>query len=333
LIYLVDASVYVFRAYHSLPPDMVDRDGNPGHAVFGFARMLGDLLERARPKYIAVAFDRSLMKCFRNRIYPAYKAHREPPPADLEFQFDRCIELCACLGVTALSSCDYEADDIIGTLVTAFRRNGMRSTVITRDKDLTQLIREGDVYWDFGRAPYSYHDIERHFGVAPERFADYLALTGDSVDNIPGVPGIGPKTAAALMKEFASLEEIYGDLGRVSALKVRGAVGLGERLRQHQDAAFMARQLTSIACDMPLEMEAEGVRRRLPDLAAVSRFYDVQGFGPFLRRQAERLVQLDEQALAVPTPITAREAVRPAAAPPSPSHNPAPHQYSLALAT
>ena len=319
MIYLIDASVYVFRAYHSLPPDMVDRDGNPGHAVFGFARMLGDLLERARPKYIAVAFDRSLMKGFRNRIYPAYKAHREPPPADLEFQFDRCMELCACLGVTALSSHDYEADDIIGTLVATFRRDGVRSTVITRDKDLAQLIREGDVYWDFGGPPYSYHDIARRFGVAPERFADYLALTGDSVDNIPGVPGVGPKTAALLMKEFASLDELYGDLERVAAIKMRGADALGERLRQHREAVYMARQLTSIACDVPLEMEAHGVRRRAPDLAALEAFYNVQRFGPFLRKQGERLAQL---------PI---ETVSPAAAPPSRSHSPGPLQFPLAF--
>ena len=136
MIYLIDASVYVFRAYHSLPSDMVDRDGNPAHAVFGFARMLGDLIERARPRHIAVAFDKSLMTCFRNRIYPAYKAHRDPPPAALQFQFLRCAELCACLGVTALSSEEYEADDIIGTLVSTFRREGVRSTVITRNARL-----------------------------------------------------------------------------------------------------------------------------------------------------------------------------------------------------
>jgi 5'-3' exonuclease len=292
LIYLVDASVYVFRAYHSLPADMVDRDGNSAHAVFGFARMLGDLIERARPRHIAVAFDKSLMTCFRNRIYPAYKAHRDPPPADLQFQFLRCAELCACLGVTALSSEEYEADDIIGTLVSTFRREGVRSTVITRDKDLAQLIREGDVYWDFGRDPFSYHDIERHFGVVPERFADYLALMGDAVDNIPGIPGVGPKTAAALMKEFASLDELYGDLERVPGLKMRGAVALGERLRQHREAAYLARQLTEIECNVPLGLGTEGVRRRLPDLAALSSFYDHQGFGPFLRKQGERLAQL-----------------------------------------
>ena len=293
MIYLVDASVYIFRAYHALPPDMVDRDGNPAHAVFGFARMMGDLIERARPKYIAVAFDKSLMKCFRNRIYPGYKAHRDPPPADLEFQFGRCMELCRCLGITALASTEYEADDIIGTLVTTMRREGVRSTVITRDKDLSQLIREGDVYWDFGgRGPFGYHDMERQFGVVPERFADYLALTGDTVDNIPGIPGIGPKTAAALMKEFASLDHLYADLERVVTLKLRGAAALGARLREHREAAFLARQLTGIMCEVPLEIGTDALRRRVPDVPALASFYDNQGFGPFLRRQGERLAQL-----------------------------------------
>ena len=294
MIYLIDASVYVFRAYHSLPPDMVDRDGNPAHAVFGFARMLGDLIERARPKYMAVAFDhRSVEKCFRNRIYPAYKAHRDPAPADLQYQLGRCMELCRCLGVAALSSEEYEADDIIGTLVTVFRRDGVRAMVVSRDKDLAQLIREGDAYWDFGsRNPYSYHDIQRHYGVAPERFADYLALTGDSVDNIPGIPGVGPKTARALMQEFASLDELYGDLERVNGMKMRGAEALGERLREHREAVYRARQLTAIMCQVPLGVGTDGVRRRLPDLAALASFYDVQQFGPFLRKQGERLAQL-----------------------------------------
>ena len=294
MIYLIDAAVYVFRAYHSLPPDMIDRNGNPAHAVFGFARMLGDVIERARPKYMAVAFDhRSVAKCFRNRIYPAYKAHRDPAPADLRYQLERCMELCRCLGVAALWSDEYEADDIIGTLVTAFRREGVRSMVISRDKDLAQLIREGDAYWDFGsRNPYSYHDILRHYGVAPERFADYLALTGDTVDNIPGIPGVGPKTAKLLMQEFASVDELYGDLERVSGMKMRGAEALSERLREHREAAYLARQLTAIACDVPLGLGTDGVRRRLPDLAALASFYDVQQFGPFLRKQGERLAQL-----------------------------------------
>jgi 5'-3' exonuclease len=276
-----------------MPPEMVDREGNPVHALFGFARVLGDLIERARPRYIAVAFDQSLTRCFRNIIYPAYKANRDPPPADLQLQMERCRELCNLLGVAAFASPEYEADDIIGTLMHAMRRQGVRATVITRDKDLAQLIGDGDVYWDFGgRDPCGYHQMEARFGVAPERFADYLALTGDAVDNIKGVPGIGPKTASMLMKHFASLDEIYSDLERVAELKMRGAAAIGARLREHREAAYLARQLTGIACDMPLEVGEDGLRRRLPDVAALNTFYDLQGFGPMLRRQSERLAQL-----------------------------------------
>jgi 5'-3' exonuclease len=119
--------------------------------------------------------------------------------------------------------------------------------------------------------------------------ADFLALTGDSVDNIPGVPGVGPKTAAALLAVFASLEEIYDGLDRIGGLPIRGAGKLAEKLRAHRDAAYLARQLTVIACDMPLEFSLESLRRRKPDLAALGAFYDRHKFGPALRRQAERL--------------------------------------------
>jgi 5'-3' exonuclease len=115
---------------------------------------------------------------------------------------------------------------------------------------------------------------------------------GDAVDNIKGVPGIGPKTASMLMKHFTSLDEIYADLDRVSQLKMRGAAAVGARLREHREAAYLARQLTCIACDMPLELGEESLRRRLPDMSALSAFYDAQGFGPMLRKQGERLSQL-----------------------------------------
>src|ERR1700726_2329128 len=201
LIFLVDASVYVFRAWHSVLPQMCDRDGNPAHAVFGFARFLGDLIERVRPTYMAVAFDQRRAGSYRNRIYPAYKANRERAPADLALQFEHCREVCRRLGLAGFVEPDYEADDIIGTLAALVREEGVASAFITRDKDLAQLVRDGDLFWDYGaREQFGYRDIERYYGVAPERFADYLALTGDCVDNIPGVPGIGPRTAAALMK-------------------------------------------------------------------------------------------------------------------------------------
>jgi 5'-3' exonuclease len=293
LIFLVDASVYVFRAYHSMLPDMVDRDGNPVHAVFGFARFLGDLIERIRPRYIAVAFDQRAAINYRSRLYPAYKANRERAPIDLVMQFEHCRELCRHLGIAAFVNPEYEADDIIGTLAWLMREEGVRSAFITRDKDLAQLVRSGDVYWDFGaRQQWGYHDIERYFGVKPERFADYLALTGDESDNIPGVPGIGHKTAASLMKAFDSLEELYADLSRVAGLKLRGARTVSEKLREHRESVFLARKLTQITCNMQLGVAVEDLRRRRPDAPALTDLYDRLGFGPFLRRQSERLAQL-----------------------------------------
>lgn len=294
MIYLVDASVYVFRAYYSMPPDMLDREGRPVHAVFGFARFLGDLIERASPAYLAIAFDRSLTTSFRNRIYPAYKANREPAPPDLDWQFECCREFCEHLGLRQFSSAEYEADDIIGTLAARCRAAGLRSTVVTRDKDMAQVVRDGDVFWDYAsNERFYYRDIAERFGVAPERFADYLALTGDSVDNVPGVPGVGPKTAAALLRDFVSLEEIYDNLDTLADLEIRGASKLAARLVLHRDAAYLARRLTAIVCDMPLEYDShETLRRRAPDAGALESFFDRNNFGPMIRRQAERLAKL-----------------------------------------
>ena len=301
MIFLVDASCYVFRAYHSILPDMRDRDGNPVHAVFGFARFLGDLIERVRPTYMAVAFDERRAACYRTRIYPAYKANRERAPLDLASQMRCCRELCRHLGVAVFVDPEYEADDLIGTLASVMRAQGVRAAFISRDKDFAQLMRDGDLFWDFGaRGQFGYHDIERHYGVAPECFADYLALTGDQVDNIPGVPGIGHRTAAMLMKAFGSLDELYADLTRVADLPLRGAATLGARLATHRESVFRARQLTRIACDLSLGAGASTLRRQLPNLPALGEFYDRLGFGPFLRRQAERLAQMPE-VLATPS--------------------------------
>jgi len=178
-------------------------------------------------------------------------------------------------------------------LMTRCRSEGLRATLVTRDKDYAQLIRLGDVYWDYAdNVRYRYDEIEDRFGVAPERFADFLALMGDSVDNIKGVPGVGAKTAAALMKEFVSLEEIYDNLDRITDLPIRGAGKLAAKLIEHREAAFFARRLTEIACNMPLEIGRLDLLRRPPDVAALTAFFDRHNFGPMLRRQAERLALL-----------------------------------------
>jgi DNA polymerase-1 len=290
VLYLVDASVFIFRAYYSVPIDVVDPDGNPVNAVHGFARFLSDLLQRESPRRIAVAFDESLEQSYRNEIYPAYKANREPAPVELKRQFALCREVVDALGVAQYGSSRYEADDIIGTLATRARAAGVPVTIVSRDKDLTQLISRADTYWDaIADVRYGYDDIEERFGVIPERMADFLALMGDAVDNIPGVPGVGRKTAQKLLKHFDTLPGVFDNLHEVPKLKFRGAAFVAESLREHREAAFMSQRLTQIACDMPFEAAMDDLERGKPDLATLDAFYDAQGFGRMLREQARRL--------------------------------------------
>jgi 5'-3' exonuclease len=293
VVYLIDASVYVFRAWYSLPPDIRDGDGNPTQALYGFARFLADLIEKRRPRYLGVAFDESLGGGYRERLFPAYKANREPAPVELKRQFALCREFCRHLGVAEFAHAEYEADDLIGTLAMRARASGLRVTVVTRDKDLSQLVGPGDVFWDYSESTeYRYEQIAERFGVAPERMADYLALTGDSVDNIPGVPGIGPKTAAALMNAFASLDAIYANLPATAQLPVRGAARLPERLAAHREAAFLAQSLTRIHCGAPLTGAHDALLRGQPDVAGLGAFCSLHGFGTLLPRQVERIAAL-----------------------------------------
>ncbi|MBT8144989.1 MAG: exodeoxyribonuclease IX [Gammaproteobacteria bacterium] len=293
MIHLIDASVYVFRAWFSLPDSMTDADGNPVNAFYGYARFLGDFLERTRAPHVVVAFDESLTTSYRNEIYPEYKANRDSPPAELVRQFALCRALTRAFGITEYASPEYEADDIIGTLATAAHRDGTPVCIVTRDKDLAQLIREGDQYWDFAADKrMAYTDVETRFGVPAEAIADLLALTGDAVDNIPGVPGIGPKTAAALLQHFGTLDAIYERLSEVAQLPIRGAGKLGVRLEQHAEQARLSRQLTVIAEDVPIPATSQSMQRQPFDLTAVNALYDELGFGERLREQAARIAAL-----------------------------------------
>ncbi len=276
-----------------MPDDMVDGDGNPINALYGYCRFLGDFMEQVRPEYVAVLFDESLSKSFRTEIYPEYKANREPAPPELKRQFVQCRRFTRALGLMECASPSYEADDLIGTLVTEARKKGQPSTIVSRDKDLAQLVSRDDVFWDFaGRGRIKYDQIPEIFGVWPEQIADFLALAGDSVDNIPGVPGVGKKTAAALLQHFGSLEKVYANLDSVHEVNVRGAKKLGEKLNTHKDAAMLARKLTSLACDALFERPESGLRPVAADLGEINALFDEAGIGQALRRQAERVSDL-----------------------------------------
>ena len=288
--YLIDASVYVFRAYYSMPDDMVDDNGNPVNALYGFCRFIGDFMEQVTPEYFAILFDESMTESFRTEIYPEYKANRDPAPPELKRQFEQCRRFVRALGVMECSSPAYEADDLIGTLVHHGRERGRPSTIVTRDKDLTQLLGKQDVFWDFsGKGKLRYEQIPDSFGVWPEQIADFLALAGDAVDNIKGVPGVGKKTATVLLQHFQSLDEIYANLDKVHEVNVRGAKTLGAKLDKHKEDAFLARRLTGIACDAPIDDAENLMRPRAPRLGELNALFDEAGIGMALRRQVERV--------------------------------------------
>lgn len=299
--YLIDASVYVFRAYYSMPPDMVDGDGNPVNALYGYCRFIGDFIEQVRPERVAVLFDESLTTSFRTEIYPQYKANREPAPEELKRQFRQCRRFTKALGLMGCAHPGYEADDLIGTLVIEGRQTGTPSTIVSRDKDLAQLVGKDDVFWDFaGKGRLKYEQIPDVFGVWPEQIADFLALAGDSVDNIPGVPGVGKKTAAALLQHFGCLDDVYANLDRVFEVSCRGAKTLALKLETHREAAMLARRLTGIACDASFERPLSGLRPVAPDLGAINALFDEAGIGTALRRQAERVSDLVIEPARIP---------------------------------
>ena len=255
-LHLVDAPIYVFRAYYSMPTTFFDAGDNLVHAVFGYASFLLDLRERGI-SHAAVAFDESLNTCYRNDIYPEYKANREQPDENIMYQFQKCQELTRLLGFCSMVRQDYEADDIIGSLAKQYGENS-DFVIVSRDKDLGQLLRSHDLLWDFANDDYMDPvDIQQKFGVPPERIADYLALAGDSVDNIPGAPGIGAKTAASLIQEFGSLQSLLENPEQVLSSKIRGAKRLAKILEDHRADIQLFRRITEIYCGMDLGISAK----------------------------------------------------------------------------
>ncbi|MCC4618647.1 exodeoxyribonuclease IX [Xanthomonas cassavae CFBP 4642] len=285
-LYLVDASLYVFRAWHSIPDEFQDAQGWPTNAVHGFARFLLDLLEREHPQYITIAFDEALDSCFRHAIYPAYKGNREPAPDALRRQFAHCKALCAALGLSVLAHRQYEADDLIGSALHSARGHGLRGIIVSADKDLSQLLFEHDEQWDYARnLRWGVDGVKARHGVHAHQIADYLALCGDAIDNIPGITGIGAKSAAVLLAHFGSLDALLERIDEVPFLRLRGAAQMAARLREQREHALLWRQLTTIALDAPLDLTATGFTRAPADTDMLTGLCDSLRFGPLTRRR------------------------------------------------
>ncbi|MGB3392113.1 MAG: 5'-3' exonuclease H3TH domain-containing protein [Stenotrophomonas sp.] len=293
-LYLVDASLYVFRAWHSMPDEFQDAQGWPTNAVHGFARFVLELLEHERPTHIAIAFDEALDSCFRHRLYPAYKANREPAPEALRRQFAHCKALCAALGLNVLADRDYEADDLIGSALHASRDDVVRGVIVSADKDLSQLLLEHDEQWDYARNQrWGAAGVKARHGVHAHQIADYLALCGDAVDNIPGVTGIGAKSAAVLLAHFGNLDAMLQRIDEIPFLRLRGAAQMAVRLREQREQALLFRQLTTIALDAPLATATPGFARGAADADVLTGLCQALRFGPLTRRRLLAAAGLD----------------------------------------
>lgn len=289
VVHLIDASVYVFRAYHALPP-MHAPDGTPTHAAYGFTNTLLRYLREARVTHAAVCFDHS-MKCFRNELEPGYKAQRGDAPEDLVPQFDLASRAARAIGLAACEAPDFEADDCIATLAAAVLEQGGGVVVVSSDKDLSQLVREDGrvVVHDFARGETLDADgVRRRFGVDPAQIPDYLGLVGDAVDNLPGVPGVGPKGAAAMLRAFGSIDAIPEDPAAWEGVGVRGAARAARQVAQHRERALRTRDLARLRGDVPaLRSRIGELRREPPDAGGVTELFQRLGWGRIATRALE----------------------------------------------
>ncbi len=265
LLVLVDGSSYLFRAYHALPP-LTNSRGQATGALVGVINMLRRLIDEHRPAHIGVVFD-APGKTFRDDLYDQYKANRPPMPDDLREQIDPLHRWIRAMGLPLLVVPDVEADDVIGTLATQASESGMQTLISTGDKDLAQLVDERVTLVNTMNDSYLDRDgVVAKFGVPPERIIDYLTLVGDSVDNIPGVPKCGPKTAVKWLQAYGSLDEVMAH-----ADEIQGKVG--ENLRASLEQLPLSRELVRIRLDLDLELAPDGLRPGEPDQAALREIY------------------------------------------------------------
>ncbi|WP_370320096.1 DNA polymerase I [Oricola sp.] len=287
-LFLVDGSAYIFRAFHALPPLTRKSDGLPVGAVAGFCNMLWKLLQDARdtdvgvtPTHFAVIFDYS-SKTFRKDLYPEYKANRSEPPEDLVPQFGLIREATRAFNLPCIEVEGYEADDIIATYARQAEKIGAHTTIISSDKDLMQLVSDHvSMYDSMKDKQIGIAEVIEKFGVGPEKMIDLQALNGDSTDNVPGVPGIGPKTAAQLLEEYGDLDTLLERASEIKQNKRR------ENLIEFADQARLSRELVTLKTDTPLDIDLDGLKLEPQDGPKLIAFLKAMEFNTLTRRVAE----------------------------------------------
>jgi len=295
---LVDGSYYMFRAYHGMP-ELANAKGEPTGAIFGVINMLRKLFNEYQPDYLAVIFD-AKGKTFRNELYKEYKAHRPPMPDDLACQISPIHDIIRALGLPMLIIDDVEADDVIGTLATQASEQGLKTYISSGDKDLAQLVDDNVCLVNtMNNTVLDKDGVREKYGVPPASIIDYLALMGDSVDNIPGIPKVGPKTAVKWLAQYESLEEIVHH-----ADEIKGKVG--ESLRANLDQLYLSKELVTLKLDVDLEFGPHDLVQTTPDKDALKEAYTHWQFRSWLSEldQTEDTTEKQSPAQRKPVPLT-----------------------------
>lgn len=273
---LVDGSSYLYRAYYALPP-LSAPDGTPTGAIYGFVRMLLKLISTFNTPYIAVVFDRP-EKTVRHEIYKEYKATRKETPNDLQVQIPKIKEIIKLLGIKILEIPGYEADDIIATLSKKAENRSFEVIIVTPDKDMNQLIDQHiKIFNPMKEEIVDTQKVIEKYGVSPQQFIDYLVLVGDSIDNIPGIKGVGPKTAASLLQEFGSIDRILENKDKLKGkLKESFAAVSKEDIQ-------LVRSLVKLHQDIDIPVEIESLKKDKPDLIKLKEIFEKLGFKSLIK--------------------------------------------------
>jgi len=279
VLYLIDGSSYIFRAYHAIRK-LSNSKGFPTNAIYGFTNMIFRFLKDYKPEYLGIVFD-SKGKTFRNEIYSQYKANREEPPDDLKQQFPKIYEVVDALAIPKFQMEGYEADDLIGTIARDSVDKGLKVVVITGDKDFSQLVSKSVTLIDTMRNKETgLEDVREKFSVPPERVTDVFALSGDSIDNIPGVKGIGEKTAKELISRYGSLEGLFDNLDKLSKRQK-------ELIEENKENALLSKKLVTIKTDVPLKFALEDFRFQGIDREKLVMIFDELEFKSLMRELGE----------------------------------------------
>jgi DNA polymerase-1 len=297
---LVDGSSYLFRAFHA-PPHLTNSAGEPTGAVYGVVNMLRSLLKRYKPSHMAVVFD-AKGKTFRSDIYDEYKAHRPPMPDDLRTQIEPLHAIVKAMGLPLLCVEGVEADDVIGTLAKQAGDKGRFTLISTGDKDMAQLVNDHVMLINtMTDTLLDESGVIEKFGVKPNQIIDYLALMGDSSDNIPGLPKVGEKTAQAMLQGIPSIDKIYEDIDAVTELGFRGAKSMPKKLEEFKDQLLMSRELATIKCDVELECAPDALTIEPADTDQLQTLYGKMEFRRWLNELLETGAATD-QALGEASP-------------------------------